>query len=215
MNRLVLSMFLVLACTFLASTYDATGIASTTPAQEAPSAQPAPKALSLPADTMILAKLIAPLDLSQCKPGDRVEAEILHDVKAGHDKLERGAHVIGQVTKLACPDGNGMYAVWITFDKVAMKHGDQFSLNMDMQAISAPETGDNADGVTAMGVPVNLGGTEGPHGELTTKSSGVIKLPGLTLTNGVANGKPLTVLASKDKIRLVKGTQVVFRVINP
>ena len=215
MNRLVLSMFLVVACAFLAYAHGATGIALTTPAQEAPSAQPAPKALSLPADTMILAKLIAPIDLSQCKPGDRVEAEIVHDVKAGHDKLERGAHVIGQVTKLACPDGNGMYTVWITFDKVAAKHGDLFSLNMDMQAISAPETGDNADGVTAMGIPVNLGGTEGPHGELTAKSSGVIKLPGLNLTNGVANGKPLTVLASKDKIRLVKGTQVVFRVINP
>jgi hypothetical protein len=214
MNRLVLSMFLVLACAFLAYAHGATAIALTRPAQEAPSAQPAPK-LNLPTDTMILAKLVAPMDLSQCKPGDRVEAEILHDVKAGHDKLERGAHVIGQVTKLGCPDGNGMYAIWITFDKVAMKHGDQFSLNMDMQAISAPETGDNADGVTAMGVPVNLGGTEGPHGELTAKSSGVIKLPGLSLTNGVANGKPQTVLASKDKIRLVKGTQVVFRVMNP
>jgi hypothetical protein len=213
MNRLVVSVFLVLACAFLAYAHGATGIASTT--QEAPSAGPVPKALNLPKDTMILAKLVAPIDLSQCKPGDHVEAEVLHDVKAGHDKLERGAHVIGQVVKLAGPDANGMYAVWVTFDKVAMKQGDQFSLNMDMQAISAPETGDNADGVTAMGVPVNLAGTEGPHGELTAKSSGVIRLPGLTLTNGVANGKPLTVLASKDKIRLVKGTQVVFRVIHP
>jgi hypothetical protein len=213
MNRLVLSMFLVLACSFLAYAHGATGIALTTPAQEASSAQPAPK-FNLPADTMILAKLVAPIDLSQCKPGDHVEAEVLHDVKAGHDKLERGARVIGQVAKLAGPDANGMYAVWITFDKVAMKHGDPFSLNMNLQAISAPETGDNADGVTAMGIPVNLGGTEGPHGELTAKSSGVIKLPGLTLTNGVDNGKPLTVLASKDKIRLAKGTQLVFRVIN-
>jgi hypothetical protein len=215
MNRLVLSMFLVVACAFLAYAHGATGIAPTTSAQEAPSAQPAPKALNLPADTMILARLVAPIDLSQSKPGDNVEAEVLHDVKAGHDKLERGAHVIGEVVKLAGPDANGMYAVWITFDKVAAKHGDQLSLNMNLQAISAPETGDNADGVTAMGIPVNQGGTEGPHGELTAKSSGVIRLPGLSLTNGVANGKPQTVLASKDKIRLVKGTQVVFRVINP
>jgi hypothetical protein len=214
MNRLIVSVFLVLACAFFAYAHGATGIASTTSAQEDSSAQPAPK-LNLPADTMILAKLVAPVDLSQPKPGDHVEAEVLHDVKAGHDKLERGAHVIGQVVKLAGPDANGMYAFWITFDKVAMKHGDQFSLNMNLQAISAPETGDNADGVTAMGIPVNQGGTEGPHGELTAKSSGVIRLPGLSLTNGVANGKPQTVLASKDKIRLVKGTQVVFRVINP
>ena len=215
MNRLVVSMFLVRACAFWAYAHGATGIAPTTSAQEAPSDQPAPKALNLPADTMIMAKLVAAIDLSQCKPGDHVEAEILHDVKAGHDKLERGGRVIGQVAKLAGPDANGMYAVWVTFDKVAMKHGDLFSLNMDMQAISAPETGDNADGVTAMGIPINQGGAEGPHGELTAKSSGVIRLPGLTLTNGVANGKPLTVLASKDKIRLAKGTQVVFRVINP
>ena len=213
-NRLVASMLLVLAWAFLACAHAATNIASTMRAQEDASAQPGPK-LNLPADTVILARLVAPIDISQCKPGDRVEAEITHEVKAGHDKLERGGHVIGQVVNLAGPDANGMYALWIGFDKVAMKHGELFSLNMDMQAISAPETGDNADGVTAMGIPINKGGTEGPHGELTAKSSGVIRLPGLTLTNGIANGKPLTVLASKDKIRLAKGTQVVFRVVNP
>ena len=215
MKKLVISMFLPLAWAFLADAHGATSIASTTRAQEDPSAQPVPKVLNLPADTAIIAKLVAPIDISQCKTGDRVEAEITHEVKAGRDKLERGGRVIGQVAKLAGPDANGMYAVWVVFDKVALKHGDLFSVNMDVQAISAPETGDNADGVTTMGVPVKQGGTEGPHGELTAKSSGVIRLSGLTLTNGMANGKPLTLLASRDKIRLVKGSQVVFRVVNP
>jgi hypothetical protein len=215
MNRLVSSMLLVLAWAFLGYAHGATSIASTTLAQGDPSAQPAAKVLNLPADTPIIAKLVAPVDISQCKPGDRVEAEITNEVKAGHDKLERGGHVIGQVTKAEGPDANGMYAVWIVFDKVAGKHGDPLSLNMDLQAISAPETGDNADGVTVMGIPVKQGATEGPHGELTAKSSGVIRLPGVTLTNGIANGKPLTVLASKGRIRLAKGSQVVFRVVNP
>lgn len=215
MNRLVISMFPVLAWAFLACAHGATSIASTRLTQGDPAAQPAAKVLNLPADTAIIAKLVASVDTTQCKPGDRVEAEITHEVKAGHDKLERGGHVIGQVTKAAGPDANGMYAVWVVFDKVAVKHGDPLSLNMNIQAISAPETGDNADGITAMGIPVKQGGTEGPHGELTTKSSGVIRLPGLTLTNGIANGRPLTVLASKDRIHLAKGSQVVFRVVNP
>jgi hypothetical protein len=214
-NRRVISMFLALACGFFwAYAHGATSFASTTLAQGDSAAQPAPKALNLPADTAIIAKLVAPIDLSQCKPGDPVEAEITHEVKAGHDKLERGGHVIGQVT-VAGSDANGVRSVSMVFDKVAMKHGDPLSLNMNIQAISAPETGDNSDGVTAMGIPFRQGATEGPHGEVTVKSTGVIRLPGLTLTDMIVGRRPVTVLGSKDKIRLVKGSQLVFRVVNP
>jgi hypothetical protein len=175
---------------------------------------PATSAANLPPDTLIFAQLVTELDSAQCKAGDHVEAEITHEVKVGHDTVfRRGSRVIGQVVKAAGPDASGLYGVLIIFDTVVAKDGAVETLKMDVQAISTPETGDT-NGV-GPALPSNPGATEGPHGELTSRSRGVVNLPGVTLASGNANGKRITILTSKKgNIRLTKRSQVVFRTVN-
>ena len=215
MNRLVFSMFLILAGTFSFYTCGANGSPPTTPTQGDASAKPPAKALNLPADTVIIARFVANLDTAQCKLGDRIEAEVVHDVKVDHDTvIKRGARVIGHVAG-AEPDASGTHGVWIVFDTIAAKNADPTTLHMDIQAISPPETSGAVAGLL-IPVPANRSATEGPHGELTEDSKVVIRLPGVTLASRNANGMQITVLASSaNNIHLVKGSQVVFRVLNP
>lgn len=182
--------------------------------QALPQAAPA-STLNVPAGTAIVGKLVAVVDASQIKPGDRVEAEVTHDVKAGHDTvIKHGAHVIGKVAKVAAADGNGQSSVWIVFDSVASKNAGPATLHLEVQAISKPEGSDDTAIGSGPGIPQPPhSATEGPHGELTTGSTGVIGLPNVTLANGTGNGMPVSQLTStKGDLRLPKNAQVVFRV---
>jgi hypothetical protein len=170
-------------------------------------------ALSLPPDTLIFAQLTAELDIAHCSPGDRVEAEITHEVKVDHAViLERGERVIGQIIKAAAPDASGLYGALIVFDNVATKDGGVVTANLEVKAISPPEAGDESVGPAA---PVNPYATEGRNGELTSRSRGAVNLPGVTLAVGNENGKRVTILTSKKgDIRLAKRSQIVFRTAN-
>lgn len=172
--------------------------------------------LNVPAGTAIVAKLVAVLDAAQSKPGDRVEAEVTHDVKVGHDTaIKHGTHVIGKVAKVAAADGNGQSSVWIVFDSVASKNAGPATVYLEVQAISKPEGSDDTAIGSGPGIPQPPhSATEGPHGELTTGSTGVIGLPNVTLANGTGNGMPVSQFTStKGDLRLSKNAQVVFRVI--
>lgn len=215
MNRF--AVFASLLLVFLFSTCSQR--ASAFPTRALPQAAAASAAtVNVPVGTAIVAKLVAVLDTSQCKPGDRVEAEITHDVKVGHDTiLKHGGHVIGKVAKVAAPDANGQSSVWIEFDSVAAKNAEPATLHLDVQAISKPETGDETALGSGPGIPQPPDrANEGPHGELTTASTGVVNAPNLTFANGTANGVPVTQLTStKGNLRLSKGAQIVFRVVTP
>jgi hypothetical protein len=66
------------------------------------------------------------------------------------------------------------------------------------------------------GAKGGLSGAEGPQGILTEKSRGPIRLPGLQLGTEIAGGVHTAVLASsKENIRLVKDSQIVFSVVKP
>jgi hypothetical protein len=216
MNSPILSVFLILLWTFLCFGEGLAKTPATTFTQGDGAAKPAGKVLSLPADTVIFAKLAATLDTAQCTQGERIEAEITHDVKVGHDTvLKRGGRVIGHVAGAAKLDANGMHGFWIVFDTVAAKNADPMTLHADIQAVSPPETS-GADAGILFPVAADRSTTEGPHGELTAESKGAIRLPGVTLATRDADGVQVTGLASKsDNIHLVKGSQLVFRVVNP
>lgn len=211
MNRFAAQAFLLLVS--LCSTCSHPAFANSPHAL--PQAAPA-NTLSVPAGTAIVAKLVAVLDASQTKPGDRVEAEVTHDVKLGHDTvIKHGAHVIGKVAKVAAAGADGQSSVWIVFDTVAAKNAEPAMLHLEIQAISKPEGSDDTAIGSGPGIPQPPhSATEGPHGELTTGSTGVISLPNITLANGTGNGMPVSQLSStKGVLHLPKSAQVVFRVV--
>jgi hypothetical protein len=55
--------------------------------QTTPNPQTTGPVLSIPGDTVVLAKLTTILDMQQCTPGEPVEAQTTHDVKAGKEVL--------------------------------------------------------------------------------------------------------------------------------
>lgn len=190
---------------FSAFVYAGSKVPSEAMTQAGDSAKP----VTLPPDTLIFAQLSAELDIAHCRPGDRIEAEITQGVKVNHAVvLRNGGRVIGQIIKAAAPDASGLYGVLIVFDSIAAKDGGLVTSNMDVQAISPPETGYDP-------VP-DPDPTLGLVGQLTSRSKGAINLPGVTLAAGNDNGKRVTILTSKKgDIRLPKRSQIIFRTTNP
>lgn len=227
MTRIAFSAFLVMA---LVPPAWAGSMASAAPkvlAYEADPARPAQNALEIPAETPILARLVTEVDIKKCKIGDRVEAQLTHDVKVNKQTvLKRGAHIVGQITKLqTTPDASGMYRIGILFSSVEQKNAAPAELHLDVQAVAPPPTEgpDDARDPRGMaqtnidaGARGGLSGAEGPQGILTEKSRGPIRLPGLELGTEIAGGVHTTILASsKENIRLVKDSQIVFSVVRP
>jgi hypothetical protein len=214
MDRFTIFTSLALALLLSVRTQSLSIVSASGPRQPDASAKVAGSAVNLPANTLIFAKFVAELNTSQCKPGDRVEAEITHEVKVGHDiVLMRGGHVIGQVSRAAGPDANGVYGVWLIFGNVSSKDGDPSTVHLEIQAVSPPERQEDADN-PGPAVADDRYATEGRHGELTARSRGAINLPNLNLSSGTSNGTHITILTSKKgNIRLAKGSQVVFRVV--
>jgi hypothetical protein len=217
-NRLVLSAIFGLVLASSASAQGTPGAASAAPPQASDSAAPAAKPLNLPAGTAIIAKLVAGLDTAQCKPGDRVVAQVTHDVKVGSQAvIKKGVLVTGKIWKVqSTPDASGLYGLWIVFDSVAPKSGETNSLTMDVQAISPPPATGNDDlnghdtGALMAG---HRSASDSAVDELTAKNVGAVALPGLDVAFQNTNGAHVTLLVSKKgNFKLAKNSQVVFRV---
>ena len=83
------------------------------------------KALDLPSDAVVFAKLNTNLDLLMAKPGDVVEAQTTEDVKQGKDTLLRkGSNLLGHVSLVepATPS-QPETMIGIVFDRVKTKSG--------------------------------------------------------------------------------------------
>lgn len=175
--------------------------------------------INLPSDTAILAKLVSQLDPKRCKVGDSVEAQTTDDVKAGGQAvIKKGSRVIGRISELqTAPKAGGLYGVGIVFDNVVSKSGEPILLHMEIQAIApSPNSGINPITDLPFGYSNHANANEGGVTELTSKSRGAIHLPGVELGVTVAKGTHITVLTSRSRaIQLEKGSQIVFRVVNP
>src|SRR5580693_9820572 len=108
-------------------------------AQESGAPKTTANAINLPADTAIIARLVAKFDSTRLQQGDRVEARITHDVKDGHQVvLPKGALVVGQVSHFVAPPPGALYGVAINFDTVELKSGTAVSLHLELQAVAPP-----------------------------------------------------------------------------
>jgi hypothetical protein len=221
MKRYAAPTFLALVLAFSACAQDTSTAPSKPLAQASGSPSTAGNALNLPSDTAILARLVAELDLTGCKEGDRVEAQITQDVKDGHQTvLKKGALVIGRITRVqAALDAGGVNVVWILFQNVEAKTGEPSLLNLDIQAIAPPPTkgSDNLNGTDRYAIAMgHMSAKEGFVDVLTAKSKGAIGLPGVDLAFQNSGGAHKSMLVfNKRNIHLVKGSQIVFRVVNP
>jgi len=199
------------------------GLAILAASQTTPNSQPTGPALNVPGDTVVLAKLTTILDLQQCTPGEPVEAQTTHDVKAGKEVLlKKGSTLLGHVTsvELASPKQPDNM-VGVIFDGVRSKKGSPQTIHLLIRALAPQsERPENSTVAGGRGIPgefdhvIASGHDETEHGgiePLTTSSIGVSGLPGLQLrilkTSG---GKRVSILAwSKGEIRLKKETQLV------
>jgi len=187
-------------------------------AQESRAPKATANAINLPADTAIIARLVAKFDSTRLQQGDRVEARITHDVKDGRQVvLPKGALVVGQVSHFVAPPPGSLYGVVIKFDTVELKNGTAVSLHLEIQAIAPPPV-----------VPVNAI-TDLPynganhvradeHGVdlLTASSKGVFALPDVILGIEVSKNVATPIVSSQNQnIHLDKDSQIVFRVANP
>jgi hypothetical protein len=182
------------------------------------SSQTPASTLNVPNDTLIFAKLSSRLDTKRSNPGDHVEAEITEDVKVDHQTvIKRGSRVTGQVAALqANPPPGGVYGVDIVFENVQTKTGQDLSLHMVIRAIAPPpDQGTNAITDLPPGFDGHANANLGAIEELTAQSEGAMHLPGMDLTVAVGKGTEISILSCKDHaIRLERGTQIVFRVVN-
>jgi hypothetical protein len=220
---------LLIACGF-ALVFASVALISTADSQTAPPSEPPANALSVPGDTTFLAALATPIGIDQARPNDTVEAVTSQDIKKGHEVvLKKGATLLGRVdwVDAATMVPTGPHRIVITFDRVKPKKGDeemQFHLviqalapTSDVQTDSVPfATGRGMQGATADNLPNgHASATQGSVNSLTPSSHGVQDLPGLELSERVADDKHATVLsASRKNIQLKKGTQLLMKVVS-
>jgi hypothetical protein len=187
-------------------------------AQESAGPKTTGTTINLPADTPVIARLVAKFDSARLQQGDRVEARITHDVKDGHQVvLPKGALVVGQVAHFVTPPPGVLYGVAVNFDTVELKNGTAVRLHLEIQAI-APSPVVPVNAITDQ--PYNGANhvRADEHGVelLTASSKGVFALPDVILGFEVSSKGRTPIISSQNQhIRLDKDSQIVFRVGNP
>jgi hypothetical protein len=193
-----------------------------TQAGASPQATTPPRSIAIPSGTSVLGKLLTNLDAAQAKAGDPVDVQISEDVKSGHDVLvKKGSTLNGQVTSV---QQGSKCEVGILFDRVTLKNGDQFNLNVSIQAL-APDTDVRSDSLmTGRGMEQNTAdATVTGHSEsvpgggkvLDRKSIGVYGMPNVSLAIETDNGERVSLVTSTSgNVRLKKNTQLVLQSVS-
>ena len=104
-------------------------------------AVPSGPAITIPLSTgtAINASLVGTLDSSKSKPGDPVTAVVTEPVVYQRSVLlPKGCRIMGQVVRTGA-DGQSTSALFVEFDRVILKNGQQAVLNAGIQAL-APAT---------------------------------------------------------------------------
>ncbi len=166
--------------------------------------------LVFPKDTPVLAKLLTDLDAGSAKPSDTVSAEIVEDMKSGHQVLvQKGCILIGHVIGVQLfSSQNPKSIVGILFDRVTLKNGEQRPTYIGIQAI-APAEGTRTE--AEVNPSIHARDVKGTVGYLDHKSVGTFGMPGVTLGYEVTKeGKASLVTSMTGNVKLKKGMQVVF-----
>lgn len=166
--------------------------------------------LSFPKDVSVLAKLLTDVDASSAKSGDAVGAEVVEDLKSGHQVLlQKGSHLNGHiVTVEQFSSESPKSTVVVLFDRVTLKNGEQRSSNIGIQAIS-PAEGTRAE--AEVNPSIHVHDLKGTVGYLDHKSVGAYGMPGASLGYVVTKkGTASLVKFAAGNVRLRKGMQVVF-----
>jgi hypothetical protein len=99
-------------------------------------------ATTLPAGTVIPARLTKTLDSKKAKEGDQVVAKTTSNVKAAGDVvIPKGSKLLGRVTRAdARASGESQSALGIAFERAILKDGREMPLHVVIQAVAAAET---------------------------------------------------------------------------
>jgi hypothetical protein len=174
----------------------------------------------------VFAKLTSPLDLTQCKAGDKVEGQITDDVKAGSQVvIKKGAILVGNITAVEPPKGSQTDTmIGIVVDSVNSKDSPSLPVALLIRAIAPPFLEEQATtlaegrgmpgATTAAAVSGHVtagGGTVG--GRLTASSLGVTGFPNLHLgSRKDPKGATITIISfSPGDAKLKKGTQLLLK----
>jgi hypothetical protein len=147
----------------------------------------------LTSGTTFNAVLSSPVDSKKCKPGDAVNGKTTEAVKAeGKTVIPKGSKLVGHVTQVtARAKDEGESSLGIVFDKAILKHGEEISLNLAIQALastqsSASAAGDQMDtmgGLSGSAAGSGVAGGRGGLGGVTSAAGGAAG----TVTNTAAN----------------------------
>jgi hypothetical protein len=180
------------------------------PAQNAASAA---AAFTPPPGQGIVAKLTADLDASKLKPGDPVQAQVIHDLKRGHDTLlKKGSTITGRIAKVE-PD-----SIVLIFDQVSPAGGASQPLNARIGALAPPpgmQTESLQDGRGMAQSNINSatnGDKDVSNGaDLSAGSVGVHGYRGLNLASTTDADHLYSIIkSSTGDVKLKKGSQVVL-----
>ena len=218
--------------------------------------------------TKIDATLTSSLDARKNKPGDRVEARTMQDVKQdGKVVLKKGTRLVGHVTQAqARASGQAQSQLGVVFDQAVMAGGQQVPFKGTIQALAAAQSSTaataGADPIMASGggmgstqgsargtggglvggVASTAGATTGSvvntagsvtsntagtvnaatrstgavgglssTGRLTSNSSGVFGLEGLSLDSSASSATQGSLIVSQTKnVHLESGTQLLL-----
>jgi hypothetical protein len=180
------------------------------------------RSITVPRGTSVLGKLLTNVDSAQAKVGDPVDVQISEDIKSGREVLiKKGSTLNGHVASV---QQGSKCVVGILFDRVTPKNGDQFSLNLSIQAL-APQTDVRSDSLmTGRGMEQNTadatvtGHTEAMPGggrALDHKSMGVYGMPSVSLAIETDNGEGVSlVVSTSGNLHLKKDTQLVLQAVS-
>ena len=86
--------------------------------------------------TAINATLVGTLDSEKCKPGDTVTAIVTESVSYQRSVLlPKGSRIVGHVVRTGA-DGEETSALFVEFDRVVLKNGQEAVLNAGIQALA-------------------------------------------------------------------------------
>lgn len=177
------------------------------------------RSITVPSGTTVLGKLVTNLDAAQAKTGNPVDVQISEDIKSGHDVLaKKGSTLNGHVTSVEL---GSKCVIGILFDRVTLKNGDQFNLNLSIQALAPPTDVRSDSLMTGRGMEQNTadatvtGHTEAMPGggkALDHKSMGVYGMPSVSIAIETDKGQRVSLLVSTSgNVRLRKDTQLVLQ----
>jgi hypothetical protein len=96
--------------------------------------------VNVPVGVAMVAELDKTVQAKKAKPGDLVKARIVQDViSGGHILVRRGSKLMGHITKAqAAGRENANSVLGVAFDRVALRGGEEMSLNAVLQALAPP-----------------------------------------------------------------------------